>query len=277
MSGGQLAGKVAFVTGAGSAGPGLGNGKAVARLFAAEGARVFACDINPAAAAQTQAEIEAEGGTCAIAQGDVSSAADVARMVSDCLACYGPINVLHNNVGIFRPGSVTDLSEEAWDLVITTNLRSLFLTCRHVIPVMERQGGGAIVNIGSISGQRFMGLPLIAYATSKGAVVSFTQALAAQYARAGIRANCVIPGVIDTPVMAIASDEAYSAQFGGGDVAAMHAARAAVIPMGRFGSGWDVARASLFLASDAASYITGTSLTVDGGLSTVAPTPPRHS
>ncbi len=275
----RLEGKIAIVTGAGSIGAGWGNGKATAVQFAREGASVMACDINPEAVAETQRLIAAEGGTCETATCDVSAAADVASLVERCLDRFGRVDILHNNVGIYKIGGPPDLTENDWDLVIATNLRGLYLTCRHVIPVMERQGGGAIVNIGSISGLRFMGLPQIAYATSKGAVISFTQGIAAQYGPKGIRSNCVVPGVIHTPVMELASDAAYSNAFGSRSPAELHKARAACIPLRRMGTAWDVAQASVFLASEEAGYVTGAALIVDGGfsLTTQQPASPASS
>lgn len=268
---GRLAGKVAIVFGAGSMGPGWGNGKATAALFAREGAAVLAIDVNGEAVAETARLIGEEGGRCETAIANVASDGEIRDAVAACIRHFGRIDILQNNVGIHRLGGPTDHSEEDWDLVISTNLKGLFLTCKHVLPVMEAQGSGAIVNISSISGLRYMGMPTIAYSTSKGAVVAYTRSIAAQYGPKGIRANIVTPGIIDTPLMRIASDEAYAKLTGTADVAAMHAARQAIVPLNRFGTPWDIAEASLFLASDAAAYVNGTDLVVDGGLSCVGP------
>lgn len=265
---GLLTGKTAIVTGAGSLGPGWGNGKAAAVLFAREGAQVLACDLNEDAARETQAIIAAEGGACEVARVDVSKSRDVEEMVAFCCKKFGKIDVLHNNVGLYKTGGPENLEEVIWDQVMAVNLRSLYLTCRHVLPQMVKAGCGAIVNIGSIAGMRYMGAPTIAYSTSKGAVVSFTQAIAAQYGSSGIRVNCVVPGSIDTPVMRM------SAPGGAASVSnEALAARASTIPLRRLGTGWDIAHASAFLASDNAAYITGAILMVDGGLSLPAPLP----
>jgi NAD(P)-dependent dehydrogenase (short-subunit alcohol dehydrogenase family) len=198
----------------------------------------------------------------------------VAAMASRYLEAFGRIDVLHNNVGVYRLGGPTDLPEAEWGLVMACNLRSLFLTCRHVIPAMLEQGRGAIINIGSISGMGYMGIPQIAYATSKAAITAFTRSIAAQYGTCGIRANCVISGIVDTPVLALASEQVYAEQFQASSIASLRAARAETVPLGRLASAWDVAGASLFLASDEAQYIAGAELLVDGGLSTVLPQPP---
>lgn len=259
---GRLDGKVAMVVGAGSSGPGWGNGKATAVLFAREGARVFCVDINRDAAEETVAIIRGEGGTAEACRADVSQAAEVEAMVARCLEVFGRIDVLDNNVGILEVGGPVEASEESWDRVLDVNLKSMFLTCKQVLPVMLRQGGGAIVNIASIAGIRDTGVPYISYATSKGAVLPFTRSVALQYARDGIRANAVVPGLLNTPMIVEPLKEAYA----GGDVEEMIRKRDAQCPTGKMGDAWDVAYAALFLASDEAKYITGTELLVDGGI-----------
>jgi NAD(P)-dependent dehydrogenase (short-subunit alcohol dehydrogenase family) len=264
---GRLSGKVAIVTGAGSIGPGWGNGKAVAVLFAREGAKVLAVDLSAEAAAETKALIEKEGGVCEIAAADVSRGADVKALVDDCVRRWGRINVLHNNVGILDSGGPVEESEEVWDRTVRVNLKSMFLTCKYVLPQMLRQfeesgRGGAIVNIGSIAGMRYTGVPYIGYSTTKGAVVPFTRAIAMQYAAKGIRCNAVLPGLMNTPMVHKGLAGAYS----GGDVDKMIAIRDAQCPTGKMGDAWDVAHAALFLASDEAKYITGVALPVDGGI-----------
>ncbi len=264
------------MTGAGSSGPSWGNGKAAAVLFARLGAAVFAVDVNPSAAEATRALIAAEGNRCDAFAADVSKGAEMADMVKACVAAFGRIDILHNNVGIYRLGGPTVLAEHEWDKVLATNLSGLFLSTKHVLPVMMSQGGGAIVNVGSVAGLRHMGLPQIAYATSKGAVLSFTRGIAAEFGRHGIRANVVVPGIIDTPLLTNAAEAAYARASGEADPAAARRAREATVPLERFGTPWDVAHASAFLLSDEASYITGTELVVDGGLTCVAPQAARR-
>jgi NAD(P)-dependent dehydrogenase (short-subunit alcohol dehydrogenase family) len=255
---GRLDGKVAMVVGAGSSGPGWGNGKATAVLFAREGAKLFCVDINLAAAEETVAIIRGEGGTAEAWRADVAKAADVEALVARCLEVYGRIDVLDNTVGILEVGGPVEASEESWDRVIDVNLKSMFLTCKHVLPVMLRQGGGAIVNIGSIAGIRDTGVPYISYSASKGAVLPFTRSVALQYAKQGIRANAVLPGLMNTPMIV----EPLKGAYASGDVDEMIRLRDAQCPTGSMGDAWDVAHAALFLASDEARYITGTHLVV---------------
>jgi NAD(P)-dependent dehydrogenase (short-subunit alcohol dehydrogenase family) len=260
--GDRLSEKVALVTGAGSSGPGWGNGKATAVLFAREGAKVLAADINHDAAVETKRIIESEGGICEAVAGSVSLARDVTTMVDACIAAFGRVDVLHNNVGIVEVGGPVETTEESWDRVNDVNLKSMFLTCKQVLPHMERQGKGAIVNIASVSGIRWLGVPYISYAATKAAVIQFTRVIALQYARSGIRANSILPGMMNTPMVHAA--EVIAAY--GGSAEEMVRRRDEQCPMGRMGDAWDVAYAALFLASDEAKYITGTELVVDGGL-----------
>jgi NAD(P)-dependent dehydrogenase (short-subunit alcohol dehydrogenase family) len=197
----RLKDKVALVSGAGSSGPGWGNGKATAVLFAREGAKVFAVDINLDAAVETKRIIESEGGICEAVAGNVSHADDVAAIVDACIAAFGRIDVLHNNVGIVEVGGPVETSEESWDRVNDVNLKSMFLTCKQVLPDMERQGKGTIVNIASVSSIRWLGVPYISYAATKAAIVQFTRVIALQYARSGIRANSILPGMMNTPMV----------------------------------------------------------------------------
>ena len=260
--GDRLKEKVALVSGAGSSGPGWGNGKATAVLFAREGARVVAADINLDAAVETKQIIEREGGICEAVAGNVSLAEDVAAIVDACIAAFGRIDVLYNNVGIVEVGGPVETTEDSWDRVNDVNLKSMFLTCRQVLPHMVRQGKGAIVNIASVSGIRWLGVPYISYAATKAAVIQFTRVIALQYARSGIRANSILPGMMNTPMVhAPGVIAAY-----GGSAEEMVRRRDEQCPMGRMGDAWDVAYAALFLASDEAKYITGTELVVDGGL-----------
>lgn len=257
---GRLEGKVGIVFGAGSIGEGWGNGKATAVAFARAGASVVAVDVNKAAAEATAALIAQEGGTALAVAADVTSFASVTACVEEAVAAFGQIDILHNNVGITSQGGPVETSEETWDKVMAVNVKSMFLTCKAILPLMEARGRGAIINIGALGGVRWTGYAYCAYAASKGAVNSFTQSVALQYAAYGIRANCILPGVMDTPHI-------YSQISGFYDTRdEMVAARNRLSPTGRMGDGWDVAHASVFLASEEARYINGVELLVDGGL-----------
>jgi NAD(P)-dependent dehydrogenase (short-subunit alcohol dehydrogenase family) len=258
----RLKDKVAIVTGAGSVGPGWGNGKATAMLFAREGAKVFVVDVNLSAAEETKTIIDNEGGHCTVQQADVSKSEPVKDMVDQCIDRYGRIDILHNNVGIVEVGGPVEISEENWDKVIDVNVKSMFLTCKYTIPQMVRQGGGAIVNVSSIGSIRYIGYPSVSYCASKGAVNQLTQNIALQYAEKGIRANCVLPGLMNTPMIVEPLKDAYAE----GDVEEMIKIRDGLCPMKKMGNAWDVAYAALFLASDEAKYITGIQLVVDGGI-----------
>lgn len=259
----RLRDKVAIVVGAGSIGPGWGNGKAAAVLFAREGASVLAVDIDRAAAEETCQIIREEGGTAEVFEADVTQARQVNGMVRACLERFGRVDVLQNNVGIASIGGPVELPEEEWDRVHDVNLKSFFLTCKEVLPQMERQGSGSIVNISSIASIRWTGVPYLSYYTSKAAINQLTQAVAMEYAAKGVRCNAVLPGLMDTPMIRVGLPAFYAE----GDVGRMIELREAQCPMGKMGDAWDVAHASLFLASDEARYVTGHCLVVDGGLS----------
>ena len=267
----QLRGKTALVFGAGSNGEGIGNGKAAAIAHARAGANVFVVDLSRDAANQTRDMIRDEGFLCESGAANVAESAPVAVAVADCIAAFDTIDILHNNVGIYSPGGAASQTEEEWDAMMAANLRGLYQTCRHALPEMTTRGG-AIVNVGSVSAMRTVSLPVIAYATSKAGVTAFTRTVATEFGPKGIHANVVVPGIIDTP-MFVASEGAYAAQFGAGKATTLRASPEATVPLRRFGSPWDVAAASVFLASDEAGYITGTELIVDGGLTCMAPQP----
>jgi NAD(P)-dependent dehydrogenase (short-subunit alcohol dehydrogenase family) len=258
----RVKGKVALVTGAGSVGPGWGNGKAAAVLYAREGAQVFAADIDLAAAQETKNVIDQEGGHCNIHQVDVSKSDQVEAMVETCIDTYGRIDILHNNVGIVDVGGPVEITEENWDRLMAVNVKGMFLTCKYCIPHMEKQGSGAIVNISSTASIRYTGYPSASYNASKGAVNQLTQNIAVQYAEKNVRANCVLPGLINTPHVI----KNHRNSYGDGDVEAMIKRRDQMCPMKKMGDAWDVAYAALFLASDEAKYITGANLVVDGGI-----------
>lgn len=258
----RLKDKVAIVTGAGSSGPGWGNGKAIAVLFAREGARVFAVDVRPEGADETSKIIAGESGECASFVADVSKTADVNALIDKCKNVYGRVDILLNNVGILTPGGPVETSEAEWSRHLDVNVKSVFLTCKYALPLMMQQGTGAIVNVSSIASIRYTGYPSVAYNASKGAVNQLTQNIAVQYARNGIRANCVLPGLMNTPMIREPLRNAY----GSGGLEEMVRLRDAQVPMGKMGDAWDVAYACLFLASDEAKYITGACVVVDGGL-----------
>jgi NAD(P)-dependent dehydrogenase (short-subunit alcohol dehydrogenase family) len=258
----RLKNKVAIVTGAGSGGPGWGNGKATAVLFAREGAKVFASDINLAAVEETKSIIDREGGICSIMKVDVSKTEEVKAMVDQCLKTYGRVDILHNNVGIVTVGGPVEISEKTWDRVMAVNLKSMFLTCKYVLPHMEKQGGGVITNISSIAGIRYTGVPYVTYSTTKAGILGFTQSVALQYATKNIRANSILPGLMNTPMIV----EPLKGVYGGGDVQRMIEVRNQQCPTKKMGEAWDVAHAALFLASDEAKYITGAQMVVDGGI-----------
>jgi NAD(P)-dependent dehydrogenase (short-subunit alcohol dehydrogenase family) len=255
--------RVCLVIGAGSSGPGWGNGKAAAALYAREGGKVFCVDLKPEAAEETVSVIREEGGEAQAHAADVSDPQAVEALVAECRDRYGRIDVLHNNVGILETRPIAELPVEAWDRVMDVNLKSFFLTCKAVLPVMEAQGKGAIVNISSVAAIRYTGVDYITYYTTKGAIVPFTRGIALEYAARGIRANCVLPGLMNTPMIV----EPLKGIYGEGDIEKMISVRDAQCPTGKMGDAWDVAHAALFLASDEAKYVTGTELVVDGGLS----------
>jgi NAD(P)-dependent dehydrogenase (short-subunit alcohol dehydrogenase family) len=220
---------------------------------------VFAVDLRAEAARETQRIIEEEGGQCTALAADVTDSAQILDAVKMALAAAGRIDVLHNNVGITEMGGPIEASEESWRRVIDTNLTSVFLTCKHVLPAMLAQGAGSIVNISSLASIQVNTYPYTSYYAAKAGLNHLTRSLAVQYAPHNIRVNAVLPGVIDTPLIYTQ----IAGQFD--DVEEMRRRRNAASPMGRMGDAWDVAHAALFLASDEARYITGVCLPVDGG------------
>lgn len=259
--GNRVKGKVAIVTGAGSIGPGMGNGKAAAILYAREGAQVMLVDYNLKAAEETRSLIDKEGGDCITFKADVTKSTDCKNLVEKCVQTYGKINILHNNVGIEIPGGVDEMSEEDWDKTMRVNLKSMFLTCKYAIPFMENQGSGSIINISSVNAIRNLPYISVAYSASKAGVIAFTREIAMQYASKRIRANAVLPGLMNTPLVVDSLTDAF-----GGNVEEMMKTRDAICPTGKQGEPWDVAYLALFLASDESKYITGAALILDGGL-----------
>ncbi len=257
----RLQGKVAVVFGAGSVGLGWGNGKATATLFAREGATVVCVDVRRDAAEETAGIITGEGNRAGAGVCDVTDTGSVCALVEQIVAEHGRIDVLHNNVGFAQMGGPIELDEADWHRSLDLNVTGCFLTCKHILPHMLAQGGGAIVNVSSIAAVRYTGYPYIAYYAAKAAVNNFTLGLALQYAAQNIRVNAIMPGLMNTPLI----HQQISGQYTTAED--MVAARNAACPTGRMGTAWDVAHAALFLASDEAGYITGVSLPVDGGLS----------
>lgn len=262
----RLKGKVAIVFGAGCTEDGLSNGAAAAVAFAREGARIISVDVSAAAALRTSDLIRREGGEALDIVADVTSLEQVLSAVQRGIDKFGKLDILHNNVGINRPGGPVEMDEAVWDTVMATNIKSLFLTCKAVIPAFLRNGGGAIVNISSIVGQAWHGRPTIAYSSSKAAVNQFTRAVAVQYGPQNIRCNAIVAGSIDTPR---ASSQLQKAWQGNADE--MRRKRAQTVPMRRLGTPAELANAAVFLASDESSYVTGVVMAVDGGLTCTVP------
>jgi NAD(P)-dependent dehydrogenase (short-subunit alcohol dehydrogenase family) len=258
---GRVAGKVALITGAGCIGPGWGNGRAAAVLFAREGAKVFAVDRDADAMTETVARVGNDGEIVTHVC-DVLDDAQVGAMTDACRKRFGRIDILVNNVGGSAAGGVAEMSVETFDKQMDYNLKSVFLACRQVIPVMIEQSGGAIVNTSSSSGIRFTGSPQIGYASAKAAVIQFSRVTAVQYASQGIRVNTVVPGQMHTPMV----EARLAKQRTGGDIESLLKSRVARIPLGFMGDGRDTAHAVLFLASDEARFVTGTEIVVDGGM-----------
>ena len=249
----RLQGKVAIVAGAGSIRPGMGNGKATAILFAREGAKIVAVDRNLDAAEETVGIIKGEGGEAAAVEADVTNESEARKMVEETVSKYGRLDIVFNNVGIGLGGVGLRVTEEEWDAVMNTNLKGILFVCKYAVPEMRRSGGGAIVNNASMAG--FSSHPIYAYATSKAGVTALTRSLAVGLAKDNIRVNCVAPGFIATPMVEVLMGEQRDRVI------------EQRVPLRRHGKAEEVAYAVLFLASDEASFITGQTICVDGGLS----------
>src|SRR5690348_12523639 len=261
----RLKDRVAIVVGAGqSPGEGVGNGRATALTFAREGARVMCVDHHLASAQETVDLIAAKAGTALAFKADVTKNAEIAAMVAETVDRWGRIDILHNNVGVSLAGGDAELlaiTEEAFDRVVAINLKSCILAAKHVIPIMRRQHSGAIINISSMAA--ITTYPYVAYKATKSAMIAFTEQLAYQNAQYGIRANVLLPGLMNTPMAVDTRARAFNKTR-----AQMEAERDAQVPLRRkMGTAWDVANAALFLASDEANFITGVALPVDGGAS----------
>lgn len=263
----DLAGKVALITGIGQVGPidstTWGNGAAIARLLVRNGVKVFGCDLNLAAAERTRDRIleEVPKGVCDIVAASVTDSSDVKALVDAVMKKHGRIDILVNNVGATTPGSPATMSEETWSRQIDVNLTSVYRLCHHALPIMQQQGSGNIINNASISALRYLGKHQIAYATAKAAVIRFTKTVGVMYAKENIRSNCVVPGMMHTPLVD---------QFARSDKPEDQEAARRILdhncPMGWMGTGHDVANAVTWLASGASRYVTSHELIVDGGI-----------
>ena len=261
--GNRLEGKVAIVTGASGTGSGdfWGNGEAIAILFARQGAKVLLVSRNHKNAENVLSQIKREGGDASFFAGDVTDADACKGMVGAAVRAYGKLNILVNNVGIpgAVPGLVTDVEEDDWDMVMKVNLKSVMLTSKYAIPEMIKAGGGSIINMSSIAGLQAAFIPVHAYSASKGGMMGLSKSMAVHYGRDNIRVNCVVIGQVHTPfVAALISDEVRNTRRRAG-------------PLGIEGTGWDVAWATVFLASDEARWISGVDLPVDAGLLVTTP------
>jgi NAD(P)-dependent dehydrogenase (short-subunit alcohol dehydrogenase family) len=261
----DLKDKVALIMGIGQVGSTesktWGNGAAIARVLCHNKVKVFGCDMSLPAAEFTQRRIHAEGGTCDVMAADVTKSADVQNVVEAVMAKYGRIDILVNNVGVTAPGDPVSLSEELWDKQIDINLKSVYLACHVVLPIMEKQKSGVVVNNASIAGLRYLGKPQVAYNAAKAAVIHFTKVTGVLYAGKGIRMNSVAPGLIYTPLVE---------KFGQSELESDREVYRKItehnVPMRRMGDPFDVANAAVFLASQSAKYITAQEIVVDGGL-----------
>jgi NAD(P)-dependent dehydrogenase (short-subunit alcohol dehydrogenase family) len=247
----SLRGRVAIVTGAGSRGPGIGNGRAIGVTLARRGTQVVLVDRSEESVSQTQGMIAQAGGRAMTVIGDVTVSADCAAIVAQAVAAYGRLDILVNNVGVSEPsGNAIEVDPDAWDAGMRTNVTSMMLMAKHAIPAMRAAGGGSIINISSIAGMRG-GHASLLYVTSKGAVIALTRGMAAQHGASGIRVNCIAPGMVFTPMVAVRGVD--------------REARRKATLLHTEGTAWDVAAAVAFLASDEARWITGVVLPVDAG------------
>ena len=259
---GRLEGKVSLISGAGSCGPGWGNGRATATLFAREGAKVFAVDLNREAVEETAKTIRDEGHECITYCCDVTNSKAVNEMVDACVASYGRIDVLQNNVGGSAAGGAMDMEEEVWDKQMDHNLKHVFLVTKAVLPIMITNKTGSIINMSSTSGLTYGGAFQIAYCTTKAAIRRFSEAVAIEFAGRGIRCNTIIPGQLHTPMV----ETRLANQRTGGDIEKLIATRNARIPLGEMGDGFDVAYAAVYLGSDESKFVTGSEIKLDGAM-----------
>lgn len=260
----RLDNKVVLITGLGqTTDEGWGIGAAIACALAKQGAMIFGGNRSLASAQRTKSRIESAGGICDILETNVTDSASIKALVDACMQRHGRIDILVNNVGKSEPGCPATMTEEVWDSQVDLNLKSVYLTCHYVLPIMEKQAtGGSIVNVSSIAGLRYIGKPQVAYSASKAAIMQFTKATAVIYAGKNVRLNTVVPGLIYTPYT---REMAQRYAPGEGEAEYMRK-RDGQVPMNRMGDAWDVANAVVFLAADESKYITGQELVVDGGI-----------
>ena len=262
----NLDGKIAIVTGCGSEGEGWGNGRAIATLLAKQGAKVIGTDLNYKAAKNTQDFILKENNECEIREVNMSNEKDVDSFFKNVMKQHEKINILVNNVGRSEPGDPEVLDYDVWREQFSTNLDTAFFAIKQIIPIMKKIGGGSIVNISSVAGMRYVGKPQVGYSASKAALMQMTKTTAIIHAENKIRLNCVVPGLMHTPLV-----ERLANKYADGKYDEFVKIRNNQVPMKKMGSSFDVANAVLFLASDEAKYITGTEIVVDGGLTATTP------
>ena len=262
----NLKGKVAIVSGCGSLGDGFGNGRAITTLLARRGARVIGTDINEEAGSNTTQFIRKEGNDCSFYKVNMTNEDDVKEFFGDVRTKYKKIDILVNVVGQSEPGGPVEIDSKTWRQQFTLNLDAAFLSIKFAIPIMEENLGGSIVNISSVAGIRYIGKPQVGYSASKAALIQMTKTTAVIEAKKKIRLNCVVPGLMHTPLV-----DRLAKKYADGDYDGFVKKRHNQVPMGKMGESWDVANAVLFLCSDEAKYITGTEIVVDGGLTASTP------
>ena len=262
----NLDGKTAIVTGCGSEGEGWGNGRAIATLLARQGAKVIGTDLNYKAAKNTQDFILKENNECEIYEVNMCNKKDVDSFFKNVTKQHEKINILVNNVGRSEPGDPEVMDYDVWREQFSTNLDTAFFAIKQIIPIMKKIGGGSIVNISSVAGMRYVGKPQVGYSASKAALMQMTKTTAIIHAENKIRLNCVVPGLMHTPLV-----ERLANKYADGKYEEFVKTRNNQVPMKKMGSSFDVANAVLFLASDEAKYITGTEIVVDGGLTATTP------
>lgn len=256
---------MALVIGAGQSGNPeskvWGNGAAIAKVLAYSGVKIIACDLNLEAVQQTALRIEADGGFCEVIQLDATKATEIERVINQVVKKHNRIDILVNNVGLTKTGDPATMPEETWDAQFQLNLKTVYLSCNAVLPIMEKQGSGSIINNASIAGMKYLGKPQIAYASAKAAVIHFSKVTGVMYASKGVRVNSVSPGMIFTPLLE---------KLGNSESAEERETYKKItdhnVPMGIMGDAFDVANAVAFLASRSSRYIIGQNLVIDGGL-----------